>query len=334
MKKGTTVAERRGREEAPVGRADGDDGGRTYLKTTLKADRRARASYQETSQAFAALQAGQVDAVMLDTAIVLQQAAASNGQFEVVGQFKTGEQYGAVFDKGSKILKKVNKAITALKADGTRRAARGQVRTLGGDPHEDPVPRAADRSADSEEDGSTVEPPVGGRGPRDRRRGRRAVSPAARRPGGDATPWPTAALGLSIAVTVALGCSSAPSCRARPVDSAATGSSASSACRCRWRIVALYVGRHAEDAGRRRRRTDRPTEQRARSARRIAVVAIALARAARRSASGSGPRGTASQNVGRHLLLVDTHPRDSVRTTCSRASGSTSRSSSSPRSSS
>ncbi len=102
-----------------------------YLKDKVKPDTDPKV-YQETSQAFAALQAGQIDAVLLDTAIVLQQASASNGQFEVVGQFKTGEKYGAVFNKGSKIEKKVNKAIKALRTDGT--LATLTADNIGGDP--------------------------------------------------------------------------------------------------------------------------------------------------------------------------------------------------------
>jgi polar amino acid transport system substrate-binding protein len=68
---------------------------------------------------FAALQAKQVDAVMIDTSIVLQQAADSDGKFEVVGQFKSGEEYGGILPKGSKLVKSVNKAIAQLKSDGT-----------------------------------------------------------------------------------------------------------------------------------------------------------------------------------------------------------------------
>jgi polar amino acid transport system substrate-binding protein len=90
----------------------------TFLKDEVKPTKKPR-SYQETSQAFAALQAGQVDAVLLDTAIVLAQATQSNGEFEVVGQFKTGEEYGGILPKGSKLKKSVNKAIKALIADGT-----------------------------------------------------------------------------------------------------------------------------------------------------------------------------------------------------------------------
>jgi polar amino acid transport system substrate-binding protein len=90
----------------------------TFLKDEVKPSKKPR-SYQETSQAFAALQAGQVDAVMLDTAIVLAQATQSDGEFEVVGQFKVGEEYGGIMPKGTKLKKAVNKAIKALIADGT-----------------------------------------------------------------------------------------------------------------------------------------------------------------------------------------------------------------------
>lgn len=88
-----------------------------FLEDEVQPDKDPR-SYQETTQAFAALQAGQVDAVLLDTAIVLGQASASDGEFEVIGQFKTGENYGGILPKGSKLLKKVNKALKAIKADG------------------------------------------------------------------------------------------------------------------------------------------------------------------------------------------------------------------------
>jgi len=90
----------------------------TFLEDKIKPSKTPR-SYTETTQAFAALQAGQVDAVLLDTSIVLQQASASNGVFEVVGQLRSGEHYGGITAKGSKLLKSFNKTIKALKADGT-----------------------------------------------------------------------------------------------------------------------------------------------------------------------------------------------------------------------
>jgi polar amino acid transport system substrate-binding protein len=108
----------------------------SYLKENVKPKKKPRV-YQETTQAFAALQAKQVDAVMLDTAIVLQQAAASKGKFTVAGQYLVGEKYGAVLPKGSPILSQVNQAITDLKNDGT--IGRLAEKNLGGDPGKIPV---------------------------------------------------------------------------------------------------------------------------------------------------------------------------------------------------
>jgi len=90
----------------------------TFLEDELKPDDEPQV-YQETTQAFAALQADQVDAVLLDTTIVLAQASQSGSEFEVVGQFEVGEKYGAVLPKDSDLLKKVNKQLKAMKADGT-----------------------------------------------------------------------------------------------------------------------------------------------------------------------------------------------------------------------
>ncbi len=73
--------------------------GQTFLKARIRPTKTPR-SYTETTQAFAALQAGQVDAVLLDTSIVLQQASASDGALEVVGQLKSGEHYGGITAEG------------------------------------------------------------------------------------------------------------------------------------------------------------------------------------------------------------------------------------------
>lgn len=111
----------------------------TFLEDEVKPDDEPR-SYQETTQAFAALQAGQVDAVLLDTSIVLQQASESDGVFEVVGQFKTGESYGGIMPKGKNLKKKIDKAIKAMAADGTLAALSEEFLSpvLGGDPQQVP----------------------------------------------------------------------------------------------------------------------------------------------------------------------------------------------------
>jgi len=53
-------------------------------------------SFPDLATAYAALNAGTVDSVVIDTPINLGQAAQSNGALEVVGQFRTGEEYGAI----------------------------------------------------------------------------------------------------------------------------------------------------------------------------------------------------------------------------------------------
>jgi len=89
-----------------------------FLAAKIKPKKPVRV-YQETTQAFTALQAGDVDAVLLDTAIVLEQANQKGSGMTVVGQFKSGESYGAVFNKGSKLRAPIDKIIQAMKKDGT-----------------------------------------------------------------------------------------------------------------------------------------------------------------------------------------------------------------------
>jgi polar amino acid transport system substrate-binding protein len=75
--------------------------------------------YPGLSAAYAALAAGQVDVVLYDTAEVLGQAAHSNGAMIVVGQYATGESYGAIFPKGSANEAALNQIIQSLKDDGS-----------------------------------------------------------------------------------------------------------------------------------------------------------------------------------------------------------------------
>jgi polar amino acid transport system substrate-binding protein len=98
--------------------------------------------YPETTQMFAALQARQIDAAMIDTTILLAQSSQDGGQtFEVVGQFKTGEHYGGVMPKGSKFKKKFDTVLQAMIDDGTveRLAAEDLVPTFPVNPNDVPV---------------------------------------------------------------------------------------------------------------------------------------------------------------------------------------------------
>src|SRR6185437_16486090 len=85
---------------------------------------------------FTALAAGQIDASLTDTAYVLGEAAKSNGTMEVVGQYHTGEVYGAVYPKGSPNEATLDKIIESLKNDGTLKelAAKYLTAAWGADP--------------------------------------------------------------------------------------------------------------------------------------------------------------------------------------------------------
>ncbi len=93
----------------------------TYLTDVIKPAKEA-AVFQDTPSMFAALTAKQIDAVMLDTSILLGQAAASNGAQEVVAQFSTGEEYGGIYQKGSTNAAAIDKIISDYASDGTLKA--------------------------------------------------------------------------------------------------------------------------------------------------------------------------------------------------------------------
>jgi ABC-type amino acid transport substrate-binding protein len=90
---------------------------------------------------YAALAAGQVDAVLYDTPNVLARAKESNGMFKVVGRYDMGEKWGAVVNKDSPNLAIFNKLIEDFKKDGTleRLTNRYLTPNLGMDPAKLPV---------------------------------------------------------------------------------------------------------------------------------------------------------------------------------------------------
>jgi polar amino acid transport system substrate-binding protein len=75
--------------------------------------------YPDSSSLFAALTAGQIDVAMTDTSIVLAQEVQGGGKVKVVGQYKTGETYGAIYPKGNPNNAAIDKIIAAMIADGT-----------------------------------------------------------------------------------------------------------------------------------------------------------------------------------------------------------------------
>jgi polar amino acid transport system substrate-binding protein len=89
-------------------------------------------SFPDLASAYAALSAGTVDGVMIDTPINLGQAAQSGGKEEVVAQFKTGEEYGAIYGKGNGKKAIFDPIIQGLLDDGSINALIAKY--LGGDP--------------------------------------------------------------------------------------------------------------------------------------------------------------------------------------------------------
>ena len=81
--------------------------------------------YQNLADAYAALDAGQIDAVLIDTAINLGQAAASDGKEKVIAQFAQPDgpdEYGGILPKGSENTEAVNTAFQQYDDDGVLKA--------------------------------------------------------------------------------------------------------------------------------------------------------------------------------------------------------------------
>ena len=89
-------------------------------------------SFPDLASAYAALSAGTIDAVMIDTPINLGQAAQSGGKEEVPAQFKTGEEYGAIYGKGTGEKAIFDPILQGFLDDGTINKLIAKY--LGGDP--------------------------------------------------------------------------------------------------------------------------------------------------------------------------------------------------------
>jgi polar amino acid transport system substrate-binding protein len=75
--------------------------------------------YPDQGDMFAALRAGQIDAAMTDTAITLAEEVSTKGASVVVGQYKTGEAYGAIYPKGNANNAVLDKIFQSMIDDGT-----------------------------------------------------------------------------------------------------------------------------------------------------------------------------------------------------------------------
>jgi polar amino acid transport system substrate-binding protein len=97
--------------------------------------------YPNSQTLYQGLLSGQVDADFLDTAIVLAEAKSTGGKVEVVGQYKTGEKYGAIYPKGSTNEKAFDRGIQTMLKDGaTNQLSKDYLGpAFGGDPSSVPI---------------------------------------------------------------------------------------------------------------------------------------------------------------------------------------------------
>ncbi|MDR1015030.1 MAG: transporter substrate-binding domain-containing protein [Coriobacteriales bacterium] len=98
---------------APTAGGDAGTGGSGGAATEL-------VEFDATSDALAALQAGNVEAVVFDEPVAIEQVGTTYTDAEIVEVIPTGEQYGfAVAKENPELNAAVNQALVDLKADGS-----------------------------------------------------------------------------------------------------------------------------------------------------------------------------------------------------------------------
>ena len=100
----------------------------TAIEDVIKPTSGAQA-FNSNDDAKAALQAGQIDALVVDLPTALYLTAVELDGGKIVGQLDgsaAGDQFGLVLDKGSPLTEAVSAAVDALQADGTLAALQKQ----------------------------------------------------------------------------------------------------------------------------------------------------------------------------------------------------------------
>ncbi|RUM20468.1 amino acid ABC transporter substrate-binding protein [Rhizobium vallis] len=114
--------------------------GSDWVINTLKPSRQP-ALYQTQPDLVNALLAGQVDAIISDTTLVLSATAGTKGAAEVIGQYDVEQGYGAVTPKNSKNSAAIDNVIGDMMKDGTIAALSASYLAplFGKDPNSVPV---------------------------------------------------------------------------------------------------------------------------------------------------------------------------------------------------
>ena len=82
--------------------------------------------YPDNGDMFTALRAGQIDVAMTDTSIALAEEKSTDGKSVVIAQYKTGETYGAIYEKGSANEATIDSIIQSMIDDGTMKKLGGR----------------------------------------------------------------------------------------------------------------------------------------------------------------------------------------------------------------
>ena len=94
--------------------------GLAYIQHTIRPAKKPLVYSPSSTAAFDAVEAGKCDALILDVPIVVSQSKKKPGAYGgVTGQIVTHESYGAVMDKGSTFKPFLDRALKALRANGT-----------------------------------------------------------------------------------------------------------------------------------------------------------------------------------------------------------------------
>jgi polar amino acid transport system substrate-binding protein len=93
--------------------------GAAFVADVLKMPANQVQVYPDQGDMFTALAAGQIDAAITDTSIVLAEEVKTNGKHVVAGQYKTGETYGAIYPKGGANNATLDKIIKSIIDDAT-----------------------------------------------------------------------------------------------------------------------------------------------------------------------------------------------------------------------
>ncbi len=94
--------------------------GQIEAQALINAERVGRGvTFRTIEDAFAALQAGQVEGVIYDLAAAQAAVEESDGRLRIVETVPTGDQYGIAFPQDSALVEPVNAALAEIKADGT-----------------------------------------------------------------------------------------------------------------------------------------------------------------------------------------------------------------------